>query len=316
MRHLSIVVLVLSGCAHPSKVATAPAAPTAPSSGAAEQSEEKPEHGSRGAEEPIPLPHHVLDASGVRLSDAKIEETLKRAHAIYVGEQHSSPHDHAAQIEVLEAAFAADPSTGLGMEMLPRSLQGPLDDFVSGKTDEAAFLEAVTWKKTWGFPFGLYKPLLLFCRAHHLRAFALNAPRDLAHAVAKGGLESLATDEQRQLPEMKPGPAAHRELVREAFGGHPHGRFADAKFERFYAAQLVWDETMADRVAAALKGRDAPHRLVVVAGEGHTRRFSVPDRAARRGVQPYVTVLPVLDDDVADAQNDKVADLYWVLETK
>jgi uncharacterized iron-regulated protein len=174
----------------------------------------------------------------------------------------------------------------------------------------------VTWPKTWGYPFGFYRPLLNFCRDHKLRAFALNAPRDLAHAVAKGGLDSLSTDEKKQLPEMKPGPAAHRELVREAFGGHPHGRFADAKFERFYAAQLLWDETMADRVAAALKQKDAPKRLVVFAGEGHTRRFAIPDRAARRGVHPYLLVLPVLDDEVADAQRDKVADLYWVLETK
>jgi len=309
------VFVLLGACAH-QPPAPPPVEKAPPLVGKAPEPEEKSEHGSRGASEPIALPHHVLDAAGGRLSDAKVEETLKKARAIYVGEAHPNPHDHAAQLEVLAAAYRADPSLALGLEMLPRTLQAPLDEYVAGKLDEPAFLEAVSWKKTWGYPWGLYKPLLEFARAHHLRAFALNAPRDLAHAVAKGGIDSLSADEKKQLPEMKPGPGAHRELVREAFGGHPHGRFADAKFERFYAAQLVWDETMADRVAAALVGPDAPHRLLVVAGEGHTRRFAVPDRAARRGVKPYVTVLPVLDDDIADAQNDQVADLYWVLETK
>lgn len=315
MRRLLVSALLLAGCAHTAPATPAPAAP-APAEKPAQPAEEEHEHGSRGAEEPIPLPHHVLDAAGGRLSDAKVGETLKKARAIFVGEQHPNPHDHAAQLEVLEAAYKADPSVGLGMEMLPRTMQPALDDFVDGKTDEAAFLAAVDWKKTWGYPWGLYKPLLEFARAHHLKAFALNAPRDLAHAVAKGGLDSLSSDEKKELPEMKPGPGAHRELVREAFGGHPHGRFADAKFERFYAAQVLWDETMADRVAAAMKGAGAPKHLVVVAGEGHTRKFAVPDRAARRGVQPYVTVLPVLDTDIADAQNDQIADLYWVLETK
>ena len=274
-------------------------------------------HGMRGAHEPIALPHHELDGkSGARLSPAELDARIGGARVVYVGEEHPNPHDHAVELEVLERAFAVDARVALGLEMLPRTLQPALDDFVSGKTDEAAFLAAVDWKKTWGYPWGLYKPLLEFARAHHLKAFALNAPRDLAHAVAKGGLDSLSADEKKELPEMKPGPGAHREQVREAFGGHPHGRFADAKFERFYAAQLLWDETMADRVAAAMKGAGAPKHLVVIAGEGHTRKFAIPDRAARRGVQPYVTVLPVLDTDIADAQNDQIADLYWVLETK
>jgi uncharacterized iron-regulated protein len=235
---------------------------------------------------------------------------------VYVGEEHPNPHHHAAQLEVLTAAYQADPSVALGLEMLPKTMQPALDAFVSGATDEKTFLEQVSWEKTWGFPWGLYKPLLEFCRAHKLRAFALNAPRELTHTVAKSGLEALSPEEKKQLPELKPGPEAHREQVREAFGAHPHGKFSGKKFEHFYTAQLIWDETMAESAAAALSSKDAPKHLVVVAGEGHTRHFAIPDRAARRGAQPYLTVVPVLDDDVAAAQEDRVADVYWVLETK
>lgn len=104
--------------------------------------------------------------------------------------------------------------------------------------------------------------------------------------------------------------------MREAFAQHPHGKFDEAKFERFYAAQLVWDETMAQHVAEALKAPGAPARIVVVAGEGHTRSFAIPDRAARRGASPYLTVLPVFDEDEADARRDRVADVLWVLKTR
>ena len=72
---------------------------------------------------------------------------------------------------------------------------------------------------------------------------------------------------------------------------------------------------MATSVAAALEAPGAPARMVVVAGEGHTRSFAVPERAARRGAAPYLTVLPVLDEDEADARRDRVADVLWVLET-
>jgi uncharacterized iron-regulated protein len=305
MRIVSLALVLVAGCAH----APSPS-PSSP------EAEEAPRHGSKGAHEPIALPHRVVDGdSGDELADRNLDDKLRAAKVIYVGEEHPNPHHHAAEIEVLERAYAADPSVGLGMEMLPRTYQGSLEAYVGGTLDEAGFLSAVAWDKTWGFDWGFYKPLLEFCRAHKLPAYALNAPRDLAHAVAVGGVDGLSADQKAQLPEMKPGPERHREYVREAFAQHPHAKFDEAKFERFYAAQLVWDETMAERVAAALKAPGAPARLVVVAGEGHTRSWAIPERAARRGAAPYLTVLPVLDEDEADARRDRVADVLWVLKS-
>jgi uncharacterized iron-regulated protein len=301
VKRLSVFVLLAIGCAHSQP----------------ETKTEEARHGMKAATVPIALPHRVVDGkSGDELAPRVLEERLRTARVIYVGEQHPNPHDHAAQLEVLEAAYAADPNLGFAFEMLPRTYQGSLTAYVSGQIDEAEFLKAVDWPHTWGFPWGLYKPLLEFCRAHKLPAFALNAPRTLAHTVAFKGLDALTADEKAQLPEMKPGPEAHREMVREAFAQHPHSRFDGQEFEHFYQAQLVWDETMADRVAAALAGDGAPKRLVVVAGAGHTERFAIPDRAARRGAKPYLTVLPVLDEDEADARADDVADILWVEKTR
>ena len=316
------VVTFASACAHAPAVTTAaaPVSTTAPSDPKApsgsKDAEESAPHGSRGAAEPIALPFHLVDGkSGAPVDDAAFGKRLGAARVVYVAEEHPNPHHHAAQLAVLERAYAIDPSVGLGLEMLPRTLQPALDAFVAGTTDEAAFLAAVDWQKTWGFPFGFYRPLLAFCRAHKLHAYALNAPRAITHTIAFDGQEALTAEQKQQLPKLEPGPSAHRELVREAFGGHPHGKFSDAKFERFYLAQLVWDETMADRAAAALAQPGAPRRLVVVAGEGHVRRFAIPDRAARRGAKPYLTIVPLFASDADDAQKDNVADLLWVLET-
>jgi uncharacterized iron-regulated protein len=299
---LALCLALVSACAH---------APT-PVDG-----EEAREHGAKGATEPIALPYHLVDGkSGQPMDDEELEDKLRAARVIYVGEEHPNPHHHAVEIEVLERVHKLDPSVGLGLEMLPRTLQTELDEFLGGKLDEEKFLDAVDWSNTWRYPWGFYAPLVVFCRDHKLRAVALNAPPSLAHAVAKKGLEGLSDDEKQQLPEMQPGPEAHREQVREAFGAHPHGKFSQSQFERFYAAQLVWDETMATRVADAMKDAAAPHRMVVVAGEGHTVHFAVPDRAARRGATPYLVIVPLFPDDVEDAKKEGAADVLWVLGGK
>jgi hypothetical protein len=70
---------------------------------------------------------------------------------------------------------------------------------------------------------------------------------------------------------------------------------------------------MAEAAATALRGPDAPRRLLVVAGELHVRRFAVPERAARRGATPYLIVLPVSEEEADPAVRAGVADLLWVL---
>jgi uncharacterized iron-regulated protein len=298
-----LFAVVLFACAH--------APPSKPAEEVAEP------HGKKGATAPIPLPYHLLDGkSGAALDAAAFDEKLRAARVVYVGEEHPNPHHHAVEVEVLERVDKLDPSVALGLEMLPRTLQAPLDQFLAGQLDEPKFLDAVDWSNTWGYPWGFYSPLIVFCRDHKHPAVALNAPLTLAHVVAKKGLDGLTPEEKQQLPEMQPGPDEHRERVREAFGAHPHGKFSQQAFERFYAAQLVWDETMATRVAQTLSGAQAPHRMVVVAGEGHTVRAAVPERAARRGATPYLVIVPLFESDVADALKEHAGDVLWVLDAK
>lgn len=240
--------------------------------------------------------------TGAPLSREALTERLRAARAVYVGERHNSRSSHQAQLRVLEQVYALDPSVAVGVEMLPRTLQPQLDAYLARSLDEAGFLAAVDWQNTWGFDFALYQPLFEFCRSHGLRMYALNAPRDLAKAVRQRGVPGLTPAERAELPSGYPWPApeAHRRLVQEVFARHSFGGEDKrtpaervAAFERFYTAQLVWDESMAQGVAAILGGPHPPARVVVLAGVGHVGRFAIPARAARRGVQAGLALAPV-----------------------
>jgi uncharacterized iron-regulated protein len=301
-----------ANCAHAPAAARCPPPTTAIGTETATETETETEtetakHGAKGAHEPFALPYSVIDVeSGRELTNEELRDRFRAARVIYVGEQHNNPHDHAVELEVLTRA----PDFALAMEMLPQSMQRTLDDYVAGHMGDADFLAAVDWEHTWGYDFGFYRPLLALCTKRRVHAYALNAPRALAHAVAFHGVENLTPEQKRQLPEMVPGPAEHRELVREAFAQHPHGKFDAAAFERFYAAQLVWDETMAARIAELARAE----RLVVVAGEQHARRFAVPARAARRGVRDQLIILIAFPDEVDDGRREHASDLLWVLK--
>src|SRR5689334_9637229 len=110
MRRLPLVLALFAftACAH------APAPSPSQPMQASEPTEEH-HHGEKGADRPIPLPHHLVDGkTGQALDEAALAARLKAAKVIYVGEEHPNPHDHAAELAVLEAAYAADPHVGLG----------------------------------------------------------------------------------------------------------------------------------------------------------------------------------------------------------
>lgn len=258
----------------------------------------------------IPAEPELLSGSGERTTLDAMVADLATVRAVYIGEYHGTEADHALESRIFEALHARDPSIALGMEMFDREKQPILDEYVAATIDEAEFLRRVAWTESWGIDFEHYRPLLAFARQNHIPVIALNAPKALTRKVAEHGLEGLSEEERAALPELVLDDARHRAMIEGALSGH--GPMGAARLERFYAAQVIWDETMAESVARALSAEGAPHRIVVVAGAMHVRSgLGIPSRAARRGVTEFRIVLPVTRAP-RDRQEEGLADYLWV----
>jgi uncharacterized iron-regulated protein len=259
------------------------------------------------------LPRRLVDGKtgGVLDTNAVFDELL-RTRVVYVSEQHNNPHHHAAQLSVIAGLYSRDHSVAIGMEMFKRPFQDALDEYVDGKIDDEQLIEKSEWDDRWGYSFELYRPILEFARAHHIRVFALNAPDEITRTVADHGMKGLSETERASLPELDLSNEKHKSMLREAFDAH-HGHSA-LSFEDFYLAQVIWDETMAYEVARALAAEHGPKHMVVLAGDGHIRHgLGIPGRAARRGMSPFKTVLPVMVSDLKDTVEEAAADYLWVM---
>jgi uncharacterized iron-regulated protein len=108
---------------------------------------------------------------------------------------------------------------------------------------------------------------------------ARNASRELSHAVAQDGLSGLCRRLRRRLPAVGLDDSAHRAHFDQLMAHHPGGHTDP---ENFYAAQVVWDETMAENAANWVAARAPQRQLVVLAGSAHCRREAIPARVERR----------------------------------
>ena len=251
------------------------------------------------AEEATASPVIIDVATGQRVSFDAMVTRLVGARVVYVGERHDRAEDHRAQRAILIALHAQGPARALGFEMVQRPFQAALDAYARGEADEAELLSEVEWETRWGFDFAMYRPLLEFGREHRLRLVGLNAPQETTRTIAREGVQALDEATREGLPEMNRDDSAHRARVIDALSHHPG--MDDAMLERFYTAQLVWDETMAETVAAT----EGP--MIVFAGGMHVAREAIPMRAARRGAEPYGIV--VFEDEMPE---EAAADFVWL----
>jgi hypothetical protein len=116
--------------------------------------------------------------------------------------------------------------------------------------------------------------------------------------VAQAGIEGLAQAERDRIPaEIDKSDQAYKQRLQEIFSLHPQAQ--QKNFGNFWEAQLLWDESMAQRAADYLQA-NPDKSMVVLAGAGHIAYGSgIPNRLQRRLALKSMIFLPAdsSDDD-------------------
>ncbi|MGB3615345.1 MAG: ChaN family lipoprotein [Elainellaceae cyanobacterium] len=245
-------------------------------------------------------------------SSPNVDITPLLTDVVYLGEQHDSEADHAAQLEIIQALYAENPDMAIALEMFQRPFQPVLDRYLAGEISEADLVAQTEYERRWGFPWEYYAPVVRFAQENTLPVLALNAPSEVVRQVAREGLGSLQAQDFRYIPPLEALDTSniqYQDFVTAAFGGHSaHG---ELNFENFFAAQVVWDETMAATVAE-FKQASPDTRVVVLAGSGHVMYgYGIPSRVARRleAVTQTMVLLNPAEELLDEASG--VADVFW-----
>ena len=251
-------------------------------------------------------------------NNAAILQDLKGATFVYLGEVHNQPGDRTGQLKILETLHKNNPKLAISMEMFQRPFQPFLDAYLAGEIDEATLVEKTEYKTRWGFPWESYAPILRFAKANQIPVIAANTPTEILRKVAREGLENLEENDFRYIPpreEIRLDNDAYRAQLQEVFGHHAHGGHGNSDgFERFFAAQVTWDETMAEAIAQFHR-QNPEYRIVSISGLGHvTYGYGIPDRVKRRIPDPELQHRSVLftqqGRELPDTAPD-TADHFW-----
>jgi uncharacterized iron-regulated protein len=275
----------------------------------------------------------VYDRNGTPVEVDAMISALAAARAVCIGESHPNPHHHWAQLHLVDrlSAIAARRGTALalGMEMFQTPFQAILDQYAAGTIDEKALLSRTAYRRRWGYDFGLYRPIIELAVQRKLALLALNTRRELTKKVSRGGVESLSAKERDQLPELDLGDEEHKQWFANIMAEHGHsaGHSASRKSKdddghpagsNIYAAQVLWDETMAATAAAWLNAGEG-RQIIILAGNGHCHDSAIVRRMQRRGIAAAVSVRPIIDredrgdGEVGEAIGEAANDYLFVM---
>lgn len=252
----------------------------------------------------------ILDIkAGKVITFEELIEHLCSKDLIFLGEVHDNPEHHLIQVQILQALDARCGPPALAMEIFQSPQQDALDRYLADDIPEETFLKMVDWKKSWGYDYLFYRPLLLWAKANRRPILAVNAPVDVVRKVARQGLSGLDAGERNAIAgEIDLNRQAHRDYLRGVYEQHRHGELE--RFDYFYEAQCVWEETMAENASRFFeKGKT---RLVVIAGNGHLiNKYGIPERTLKRVPVSAATLLPYPIHGKAELQKE-IADYIWL----
>jgi uncharacterized iron-regulated protein len=263
---------------------------------------------------PISVPG-VRAADGTTGQDLAFHELtrlLAGADVVFFGEQHDDPETHRVEFGLLDALGRTGRPVILSLEMFERDAQPVLNDYLSGRASEADFLAR---SRPWDRYVTDYRPMVELAKAKGWPVVASNVPRPMASAVGRKGLAALdtltAAERTWAARDIQCPDDAYRVRFMESMRGHSNGGAASSPADtlptavatRFYAAQCIKDETMAEAIVAARE--HAPSDAIVVHYDGafHSDyRQGTVDRVRRRAANlrlAVITAVPVVDPSTA-----------------
>lgn len=235
------------------------------------------------------LSSDVIDRQTVIDQQVVLTE-LAQAKVVYLGETHDALADHQGQLQIVQALYQQNKyqqskRMAIALEMFQRPAQPLLDQYLAGEITESELQQQSEYNQRWGFPWEYYAPILQFAKVHQIPLIALNVPTEITRKVAREGLESLTTAERPWIPpesEIRTDNTAYRQMIQVVYEQIHQRRSVSSSFDRFFLAQVLWDETMAEVVAHFLQAQPN-HQVIVLAGDGHlVYGYGIPSRVARR----------------------------------
>lgn len=211
--------------------------------------------------------YQLATPKGERISIQNLPADIENADVILIGEWHTHAGIHRFQTDLLKQMVENGHPMALSMEQFARDAQPVLDEYLAGEIGEQYLIQKAN---AWPNYESDYRPLVEFAKGQQLPIIAANAPKPIVRCIGRVGIDYI----ERLTPDQRQWIAAEINTQDSPYKSNfmasmHHGN--SAQNENQFAAQVTWDETMAESIVRYLTTN--PERKVLhIAGMFHTQQ--------------------------------------------
>jgi uncharacterized iron-regulated protein len=197
----------------------------------------------------------------------ELTQNVQEADVILVGEWHTHSGIHRFQTELLQQLLNQNMTVALSMEQFSRDNQSTIDAYLDGEIGEQTLIKQTN---AWSNYPSDYRPIVELAKQHQAHIIAANAPKKIIRCISKLGVEYLNTLTPIQrgfiAKSIDTGDSPYKKVFMESMH---HGD--KEQTERQYAAQVSWDETMAESIVNYLN-ENSTSTVLHIAGSFHIQQ--------------------------------------------
>lgn len=209
--------------------------------------------------------YQLHSPKGQALTLNPLPQALLDADVILVGEWHTHSGIHRFQTDLLQSLYQAGQPIVLSMEQFTRDNQELINQYLAGEIGEQFLMkQAAAWPNYESD----YRPLIEVAKSNQIDVIAANAPKQLVRCIGRKGLDYLEGLNKDQRQWVASNIDTSDSPYKEKFMASMHHGSPEQTKKQF-AAQITWDETMAESITQYLtKQPDA--QILHIAGKFHT----------------------------------------------
>ncbi|MEH6453647.1 MAG: ChaN family lipoprotein [Psychromonas sp.] len=186
------------------------------------------------------------------------------ADIILVGEWHSHSAIHRFQSDLFRAMFNNNPNIALSMEQFSRNKQAVVDQYLAAEIGEQTLIKEAD---AWFNYVSDYRALVEFSKAQQLDVIASNAPKKVVSCIGKEGLQYLDKLDGNERAWVAQNISTEDSAYKKQFLASMH-HGTEVQNLKHFAAQVTWDETMAESMVQYLD-ENPNKRILHIAGKFH-----------------------------------------------
>lgn len=198
--------------------------------------------------------------AGEAVTDETIEDAVRAADFVLIGEIHDNPEHHAIQARLIRTMAEAGRKPAVVLEMVPQGLQSELDAFeAEGSQDVAELGRRLKWEER-GWPnWSTYQPIAEAALAAQLSLYAGDLDRETIRAIGRGEIPFETA-------------AAYSQAMRESLSEELRVSHCDLLPEASIGPMIKVQQARDTAMATAMLDYGAQDGAVLISGSGHARK--------------------------------------------